>query len=66
MFYGIPGVMVWSGSTLIIELWVKKPIWPVAYPEINYGGCSDFQETIQQQGPIEGMPLQNLKKINIK
>ena len=35
MFYGVLGVMVWSGSTLIIELWVKKPIWPVAYPEIN-------------------------------
>ena len=28
MFYGIPGLMVWSGSTLNIALWVKKPIWP--------------------------------------
>ena len=29
MFYGIPGLMVWSGSsTLSIALWVKKPIWP--------------------------------------
>ena len=26
MFYGIPGLMVWSGSTLNIALWVKKPI----------------------------------------
>ena len=26
------------------------------------GGCSDFQETIQQQGPIGGMPPQNFEK----
>ena len=38
----------------------------VAYPEINYGGCSDFKGTIQQQGPIGGMPPQNFEKINIK
>ena len=30
------------------------------------GGCSDFQETIQQQGPIGGMHPQNLEKINIR
>ena len=26
----------------------------VAYPEINTGGCSDFQETIKQKGPMGG------------
>ena len=34
----------------------------VAYPEINQRGCSDFKETIQQQGPIGGMPPQNFEK----
>ena len=44
-----------------IEVYLPKTKISVAYPEINKGGCSDFQETIQQQRPIGGMPPQNFE-----
>ena len=51
--------LVFSGY---IEVYSPKTKISVAYPEINYGGgCSNFQETIQQQGPIGCMPPQNFE-----
>ena len=34
----------------------------VSRNKLRGGGCSGFQETIHQQGPIRGMPPQNFEK----
>ena len=36
MFFGIPGLMVWLGSTLNIALWVKMPMAAMcSRPDVN-------------------------------